>query len=114
MRGLMRHRAVVLRDVNAGVDTFGHPLPPEWLQISDPVPCYAWSRSSREAVDDRRTAIVQDVRVMLPDSADVTASDRIENVTDRLGRVLHDGPFRIDAIERRAGQHKTCMVTRIS
>ena len=113
MRGILKHRAVVLRNVETGIDGFGQALPPIWLEIQDPVPCAVWSRSSREMVSGERTALIDDIRVALPLAADVEINDRIERVTDRRGVEQHPGPLRIDGIERKH-THFLCTVTRVS
>ena len=113
MRGLLRSRAVVVRNVATGTDQFGQAVPPVWVDIQDPVACAVWSKTSREMVSGERTALIDDIRVALPLAADVEINDRIERVTDRRGVEQHPGPLRIDGIERKH-THLLCAVTRVS
>ena len=96
----MRHRADIERD--------GASTPTGWN--SDPVPsfaahlanvkCFAWSTGRREVVDSDKTAVIEDLRCIMPLETDVTERDRVASITDRRGTTLYAGPLRIEAVQR--------------
>lgn len=58
-------------------------------------PCYWWVSSGREQIDDARTAVVADERILFDRGTDVRPGDRIVEVVDHQGRtVFTAGDFR--------------------
>lgn len=95
----MRHRAVIERDAG-GADTDWNTAPaPSWATLAT-VKCFVWSKTRRERVDDEKTAVIEDLRCIVPLSTDVTERDRLASVTDRQGVTILSGPLRIEGVQR--------------
>lgn len=94
-RTQMTMRAQVQRNSTATVDVDGHPAVASWANLGSPIACRVWSRVRRYVDDNRKTALLEDLRLAVALDADVTALDRVSQVTDRLGVVLWAGPFRL-------------------
>ncbi len=103
-RTIMTMRATVQRNSTATTDPYGHLEAPDFSTLGNPVPCFAWSKMRREVNDDKKFALIEDIRCAMPLDTDVTENDRISQITDRLGAVLFLGPLRIDTIQRRHTQ----------
>ncbi|HET8587128.1 MAG TPA: hypothetical protein VFM74_04560 [Candidatus Limnocylindria bacterium] len=97
-RSLMRQRALVERSSSSGDDDFGNPLPEAWAPHITAMPCLLYGSTEREAVNESTTAVVADLRLLAPRSADVTESDRINGIIDRRGNVIRAGLLDIDTV----------------
>lgn len=97
-RSLMTQRALVQRQTSPGTDDFGNPLPSTWATHIESMPCRLYGSVEREAVNEDTTAVVADLKLSAPKSADVSESDRISGITDRRGNVIRDGLLDIDAV----------------
>lgn len=106
-------RAVIERNTAAGTDPHGLPVPPFFAPAGEPVPCFVWSRSSRQALDAGKSALVEDLRMMFPLGADVRPNDEIVRVTDRAGATLIDGRLRIDGDPQRKHRHMEAALERV-
>lgn len=95
----MRHRADVQRDAAAGADDWNNAPAPNWQAHLSGVRCFVWSRTRRERVDDEKTAVIEDLRCMMPIGTDVTERDRIAVVKDRAGAQLY-GLMTIEGVQR--------------
>lgn len=99
----MTMRAEVRRNT-AATDAHGHPGKPTYNLVQDGVPCFVWSSSRQRIVDGRQQAEVDEVHAIFRAGADVQSFDRIEQIKDRRGRVLFDGPLEvITGTERSTG-----------
>ena len=96
----MTMRAKLERDQETGSDSFNNPLPEDFQALAT-VSCWAFSKARREVVDGDKTAVLEDLRLMVPLATDVNEKDRVANVLDREGTVLFAGPLRIDSVVRR-------------
>ena len=94
-RTRMTMRAVIQRDTATSTDDHGQPAVPVW-SAGTSTPCYCWQEKMTEVIDVNKTAILDQLRMMLPTGTDVTRADRVLNVTDRRGTVKFTGPFLID------------------
>lgn len=112
-RSRMTMRAEIERNTAVGTDAHGHPVPPVFASIGDPVPCFVWSTQSREAVGAGKTALVEDLRAMFPLGADVRAGDVIARVADRQGTTLIAGRLRLDAEPQRKHRHVEAALARV-
>lgn len=57
--------------------------------------CYWWVTTGREQVDDTRTVVLADERIIFDRGVDIRPSDRIVSMTDHQGRsVFTAGGFR--------------------
>lgn len=100
MRSIFRHRCLIERDA-AVKDEFGAEVAADWQPHVEDQPCRYWQRDARgdpEATNAGRTVVVEDIKLFVPLSTDVTAADRIGAVTNRLGAVIAEGPLRIDSV----------------
>ncbi len=95
----MTMRMVIERNTETGKDDYNNPLPPVW-SAWETVPCYAWSQSRKELVDGDKTVVIEDLRALIPVSTDLTESDRVARIEDRLERTLFSGPLDIEAVQR--------------
>ncbi len=100
-RTIMTMRADVERDATATTDPYGHPDASSFAALAT-IPCRVWSERRREVNDDKKFALIEQLRCTMPLDTDVTEDDRIAQVTDRLGVVLFAGPLRIDTIQPRS------------
>ncbi len=99
-RTQMTMRAFVERNGTSTTDNYGHPEAPAFATLAT-VPCRVWSKNRREVNDDRKYALVEQIRCAMPLDADVTEKDQIASVKDRRGTVLWSGPLRIDTIQHK-------------
>lgn len=106
-----RHRAVFQRD-GATVDDWGDSTGPGWATHLTGIPCRAWTNGGQEPVTDDRTAVIEDRRISVPISTDVTEQDRVEKVTDTAGNTIFEGPMEIEAVLRHT-DHLELLVKRI-
>ena len=91
----MTQRCVIERDATAGeADTS------DWQPHLDGVSCRLWATAGREATDQGHTAVVEDLRLVVPLGLDVTVLDRIHGVVNRAGGVIDPRPLGIEAILR--------------
>lgn len=98
-RGAMTMRAQIERSTPQPATPWGQPGPPVFEPLGT-VPCRAWSKTRRQIRDDGKEAIVEDMRAVVPASADVKSGDRLI-VENRLGDVLFDGPVAVQTVARR-------------
>lgn len=110
-RTRLKYRCSIERN-NATTDEWGQSGTPDWSELDDDLPCYAWVDGGREAVTTERTAVVRDMRLLLPLGTDVTESDRIGDISER-GSVIFDGPFGIEVVLRHR-DHLELMLTKVA
>ena len=101
----MTQRALVQRyTAGAGggtdVDT-GATEPGTWATHVAALPCWLYGSSEREAVGEDTTAVVTDLKMMVPLSATVTEQDRIASVVDRRGTVIEPVLLHVDEVLRK-------------
>lgn len=92
----MTMRCAIQRD-----STAGYTNEPTWGS-SGFVQCFVWASAGREAVSGERTAVVEDLRALVPLGSDIKVADRISGVTDRLGATIEARPLGIETILKRA------------
>jgi hypothetical protein len=97
----MRHRADIQRDAGSGGDDWGGQGAQNWQDHLAAQPCYAWFAQGRRVVGAGTDVVVEDLRLLLPLSADVQPSDRIAAISDKRGNVIVAGPLVIDTVARR-------------
>lgn len=111
--GRLTMRAAVERNQAAGTDDWGNPAPPDFQSIGAPVPCFAWSNSSRELVDGGKTAMIEDMRAMFALGADIREADEIAGITDRAGTVIIAGRLKVEGPVQRKHTHLEVALQRI-
>lgn len=109
----MRHRAALERNTAVGTDAWNRPDPATFEPLAT-VPCRAWSRTKRVAMDDGKDAVIEDIRALFPADADIQTGDSISAITDRRGNTLFAGPLRVQTITGRGAnvRHREVMLTR--
>lgn len=103
-RSQMKQRADLERAAAGNADAWGHAPVPAWEALAADKPCLAWSTAKREVVGtgtNAKTAVVEDIRLMVPLGTDVTEKDRVRKVKDRAGTTILDGPFGIASVQVR-------------
>jgi hypothetical protein len=96
----MVHLCTIERDANAGHDERrGNPSPPDWQPHSTNVPCRGWTTTGKERAEDEAIIDFENIRLIVPIGTDVTARDRVGDVTDR-GDTIMKGPIGIHAVIR--------------
>lgn len=87
MRPRLSMHAWTQRDQGA-VDPYGGGE--DWQDLLVNARCYWWVSAGREHIDQQRTAVLADERVLFARDADVQAGDRIRRLVDHRGRVIFD------------------------
>lgn len=108
-------RATVTRDVDPGADDWGNPEAGDFDEVGV-VPCRAWSQSKRDASDDGKSVVIEDLRALVPVGADVQELDRLV-IRDRLGQLQFGGPVLVEAVQPAPGpgsraRHQELMLKR--
>lgn len=111
--GRLTMLAVVSRNMAAGKDAWGQPVAPVWSTVAS-LPCFAWSNQSREAVDGDKTAMIEDMRIMVGLGADLREDDELTAITDRKGNVLIPGRLKVDGPVQRKHSHQEAALKRVA
>lgn len=106
-------RAAVERDEATGTDAFGGPAEPDFVPLHAALPCFAYSKSSRELVDDRKTAMIEDLRIMIARDADLAAGDIITAISDRAGTTIIAGRLKVEGEPQFKHTHREAALQRI-
>ncbi|MDZ4307559.1 hypothetical protein [Allopontixanthobacter sp.] len=94
--GRLTHRAALERNVAVGADDWGQPLAADFQSTGDPLACFVWSNTSRELVDGAKTALIEDLRGLFAQGADIREGDEIASVTDRAGTTIISGRLKVE------------------
>lgn len=111
--GRLTMRARIERDTATGSDDWGNPLPPVFTVLHNELPCFAWSKNSRELVDGSKTAMIEDLRIMFALGADVREGDEITRIEDRLGNLIVAGRLKIEGPVQFKHNHLEAALQRI-
>jgi hypothetical protein len=66
--------------------------------------CYAWHPTDvRQVLDGDKDGVFGAVRLIVPASCSIDETCIVEEVVDRVDRVLFQGPMRVTAATRRSG-----------
>jgi hypothetical protein len=118
----MTQRAYVERFTSSGNDGFGNPLPAVWAEHLPSLPIFLYGSTEREVVTEETTAVVTDLRALIPLSADVTESDRLGGpvagtahpaVVNRLGAVIEPAILHVETVLN-ARTHLELTLSRVS
>ncbi|MDF1778738.1 MAG: hypothetical protein P1V13_22170 [Rhizobiaceae bacterium] len=110
--GRLTMRAAVERNVATGTDPHGGPVAPVYAALAT-LPCFIWSKSSRELVGDTRTAMIEDMRAMFALDADIAEDDEISAVADRQGNAIIAGRLRVEGPVQRKHTHLEAALKRV-
>lgn len=99
-RQRMTQRALVQRATSV-TDDYGNPGSATWATHIASLACWLWSQVEREVLDTRKSAVVEDLRMIVPSGTDITEKDRINGVTDRRGDVVRAGILVIESVVNR-------------
>ena len=95
------------RNTNAAADAWGNPDTPTWV-AQPAIPCYVWLQKYNyrfQNADTKRREINRTAyNMLLPKSADLLETDRVQKITDRLGVQIY-GAMQIQNVSSQAG-HK--------
>lgn len=105
------HRCSILTP-SPDVDGYGDRTGPDWVTSAANIACRAWVTGSVEAANDDRTVILEDRRISVPLSVTVTGSDRVDEVKDKHGTIIFDGPMEVKGVLRHT-DHVELMVSRV-
>lgn len=111
--GRLTMLARVERNTATGTDSWGNPVAPAFTVLHNALPCFVYSKSSRELVDGAKTAMIEDLRVMIHHVADLAEGDEITSVMDRLGRVLITGRLKVEGPVQFKHTHREAALQRI-
>jgi hypothetical protein len=112
-RSRMTQRALVQRYTPGASDDSGNPTAGSWATHLSALACWLYGSTEKEAVTEETTAVITDLRLMVPLSADVTEQDRINGVTDRRGTAIEAGLLHIDTVLRKR-THLQLSLTRVT
>lgn len=107
-------RAQVERNVAAGTDSWGQPVPPDFQPVGEPLACFVWSDNSRELVDSQKSALIEDLRGLFALGADLQAGDELVSVTDRAGSVQHYGRLKVEGPVQFKHNHLEAALQRVA
>lgn len=93
----LTHLCTIERNTNAGADGWGDPGVPTFATLAANVPCRVGVNAGQEVVDATTTAVIQDMRLILPPGTDVTELDLIGDITYR-GATIVSGPVGIRSV----------------
>lgn len=111
--GRLTMRARVERNTASGNDSWGGPVAPAFTVLHNALPCFVYSKSSRELVDGAKTAMIEDLRVMIALGADLAAGDEITAVSDRAGTVIIPGRLKVEGPVQFKHNHREAALQRI-
>lgn len=111
--GRLTHRATVERNQATGEDSWGGPAAPQFVLIQQDMPCFVYSKSSRELADGAKTALIEDLRIMIGLHADLRPGDEIFSVTDRMGNIVVDGRLKVEGPVQYKHNHREASLQRI-
>ncbi|MEL7447111.1 MAG: hypothetical protein AAGK02_15090 [Pseudomonadota bacterium] len=111
--GRLTHRAEIERNQATGTDAWGGDIAPVFQQVHAALPCFAWSKQSRELVDGSKTAMIEDLRVMFALDADVQEADEIVAISDRAGTVVMQGRLKVEGRPQFKHNHIEAALQRI-
>jgi len=106
-------RAAIERDQATGKDAWGGKPAPQFETLHAALPCFAWSKASRELADGGKTAMIEDARVMFAKGADVAEGDVITAISDRKGTVLIPGRLKVEGPPQFKHTHIEAAIQRI-
>jgi len=109
----LTHRAEIERNTATGTDDWGGAAVPQFTALHAALPCFVWSRSSRELVDGGKTAMIEDLRGMFAKDADIAEGDEIVEVTDRAGNTIVAGRLKIEGPPQFKHSHLEAALQRI-
>lgn len=101
VRSRMVHRATVQRDSAGGRDKWGQEQAAQWVTRHASLPCFAWVRLSRaqsERITADYTAVIEDLRMIVPLGTSINETDRVTVIKNRAGDELFPGPMGIDSV----------------
>ena len=98
-------------NTETGTDGFGSPLPPVWSTVGK-MRCLIWSWNRVVALDEKRTALIEEIHGVFKRDEDISENDRIGEVRDRYGSVRFAGPLGIRTLQIR-DTHKEAILRRI-
>lgn len=101
-RSGMTHRVSILRDEQEETTAWNQMGDPDWQAAYEDVACRAYYAPGREITDGAKNANVDRVVVLFPPGTDILPTDRLGDITDRLGKILYPGPHRVESVGRRA------------
>jgi hypothetical protein len=99
MRVTFERNYALLAARNEDVDGFGQKVQ-DWREIGT-WPCYAWAGKPRTTLRDVGLVTTDAPGMIVPLGADVVLGDRVQRVTDRMGKQLF-GAMSITGIAPRA------------
>ena len=111
--GRLIHRAVLERNTATGTDAWGGPAAAVFTEIDGELPCFVYSSSSRELVDGVKTAMIEDLRVMVGLASDLQAGDELSSITDRAGNVIVPGRLKVEGPVQFKHNHREAALQRI-
>jgi len=100
IRTRLTMRASVHRDVGTARDPYGSVAPSE-AQSAAPLSCYIQPRTESTISTDGKFLSATALRLWAARDANLENEDIVADVTDRAGRVLYDGRYRIVSLVRR-------------
>lgn len=100
-RSTMTMRAEVERDNTSTTNAWNRPDVANFVLVGT-IPCRAYSKAVRDVDDDGKSAVLEDMRAIVPAGADVEEEDRLV-IKDRLGLLQFGGPVLVEGKQRRGG-----------
>lgn len=94
--GRLTMAARIERNTASGTDAWGNPAAPVFTVLHNALPCFVWSKTSRDLIDGTKTAMIEDLRAMFPLGADLAEGDEIAEVTLRDGTIIIVGRLKIE------------------
>ncbi len=100
-RATMTMRATVSRNMNTTTTAWNREGPPSFVEIGV-VACRAYTKKRTDKDDSGKSAVVGDLRALVPGNADVAEEDQLV-IVDRLGQLQFGGPVLVETRVRSGG-----------
>ena len=117
-RSRMTQRAYVERATSGGLDDYENAQPSTWAAHIGELPIWLYGSTEREAITEQTTAVVANLKALVPLSADIAETDRLGGeehpaIVDRRGEIVEPGILGIETILRKR-THYELTLSRVS
>lgn len=100
VRSRLIMRCTIQYDATSTENSWNNPDAANWQTFLSDVACWFWVTHKKTALDENRSALVEDARMLIPNGQGINEEHRVTNIVNRLGTVLYAGTYEIQAVEK--------------